>query len=150
MSFAVRMVSSLVSSGHEPGEHGRLRTVSGDVRVKVPAAPKYGRMAGIAATHAATYQGFPPDDIAELSQAIKEAVLLLLDPEQPNGSMEFDFQSKAGIVTVEAQVEQCESRPIPHDRIDRFETTAGSLVDSWKLDPDEHRLWLQKSAQDGS
>ena len=121
--------------------------MSGDVRVKVPAAPKYGRMAGIAAVHAATHQGFPPNDVADLSQAIKEAVLLLLDPEQPNGSMAFDFQSKAGIVTVEAQIEQNGSKPIPHDRIDRFESTAGSLVDSWKLDSDEHRLWLQKSAK---
>ncbi len=119
--------------------------MSGDVRVKVPAAPKYGRMAGIAATHAATHQGFPPDDIAELSLAIKEAVLLLLDPTQPNGSMEFDFQSKAGIVTVEAHIEEGGGKPISHDRIDRFESTAGSLVDSWKLDPDEHRVWLQKS-----
>ena len=104
-------------------------------------------MAEIAAQHAATYQGFPPDDVANLSQAIKEAVLLLLDPALPDGSMAFDYQSKAGIVTVEAQVEQQGSKPIPHNRIDQFESTAGSLVDSWKLDPDEHRLWLQKSAK---
>ena len=123
--------------------------MSGDVRVKVPAAPKYGRMAEIAAVHAASHQGFPPHDVDDLSRAIKEAVLLLLDPERPTGSMEFDFQSKAGIVTVEALIEQRESTPIPHDRIDRFESTAGSLVDSWKLDPDEHRLWLQKSANSG-
>ncbi|MCQ3810075.1 MAG: hypothetical protein KTV68_05910 [Acidimicrobiia bacterium] len=120
--------------------------MSGDVRVKVPAAPKYGRMAEIAAVHAATHQGFSSNEIGSLGQAIKEAVLLLLDPGQPNGSMEFDFQSKAGIVTVEAHVEQGESKPIPHNKIDRFESTAGSLVDSWKLDPDERRLWLQKSA----
>lgn len=137
----------MVPLGNGSGKYGRLRIVSGDVRVKVPAAPKYGRMAGIAAVHAATHQGFPPNDVADLSLAIKEAVLLLLDPEQPNGSMAFDFQSKAGIVTVEAQLEQRSCKPIPHDRIDRFESTAGSLVDSWKLDPDEHRLWLQKSAK---
>ena len=121
--------------------------MSGDVRVKLPAAQKYGRMLGIAAVHAATHQGFPPNDIADLSQAIKEAVLLLLDPNQRDGSMAFDFQGKAGIVTVEAQLEQRGGKPIPHDRIDRFESTAGSLVDSWKLDPDEHRLWLQKSVK---
>ena len=103
-------------------------------------------MAEIAAVHAATHQGFPPHDIDSLSQVIKEAVILLLDPKRPNGTMAFDFQSKAGIVTVEAQLEQRGERPIPHDRIDRFESSAGSLVDSWKLDPDEHRLWLQKSA----
>ena len=103
-------------------------------------------MADIAVVHAATHLGFPPGDIAHLSQAIKEAVLLLLDPEQPGGSLALDLQSKAGIVTVEAQVEKRDSKPIPHDRIDRFESTAGSLVDSWKLDPNEHRIWLQKSA----
>ena len=150
MPCPYRVVSRLVPSGHGPGEHGRLTTVSGDVRVKVPAAPEYGRMAEIAAVHAATHQGFPPHDIADLSQAIKEAVLLLLDPKRPAGSMEFDFQSKAGIVTVEALIDQRESKPIPHHRIDRFETTAGVLVDSWKLDPDEHRLWLQKSAKSGA
>ena len=124
--------------------------MSGDVRVKVPAARQYGRMAEIAAEHAATYQGFPSADIADLSLAIKEAVLLLLDPAQPDGAIAFDYQSKAGIVTVEAQLEQRGTKPISHDRIDRFESTAGSLVDSWKLDPDEHRLWLQKSANSNS
>ncbi|WP_419849005.1 hypothetical protein [Candidatus Poriferisocius sp.] len=124
--------------------------MNGDVRVKLPAAQGYARMAEIAAEHAATHQGFPPDEVADLSQAIKEAVLLLLDPELPDGSMAFDYQSKAGIVTVEAQIEQRGRKPIPHDRIDRFESTAGSLVDSWKLDPDEHRLWLQKSANSNS
>ena len=103
-------------------------------------------MIEIAAVHAAGHQGFASDDIANLSQVIKEAVMLLLDPERPEGTMAFDFQCKAGIVTVEAQLEQRGERPIPHNRIDRFESSAGSLVDSWKLDPDEHRLWLQKSA----
>ena len=104
-------------------------------------------MAEIAAVHAADHQGFSPNDIANLSQVIKEAVMLLLDPERPEGTMAFDFQSKAGIVTVEAQLDQQGEAPIPHNRIDRFESSAGSLVDSWKLDPDEHRLWLQKSAK---
>ena len=124
--------------------------MNGDVRVKVPAAQKYARMAEIAAVHAATYQGFSPGDIADLSLAIKESVLLLLDPAQPDGSIAFDYQSKAGIVTVEAQLEQRGAKPISHHQIDRFESTAGSLVDSWKLDPDEHRLWLQKSANSNS
>ncbi len=103
-------------------------------------------MAEIAAVHAADHQGFSSYDIANLSRVIKEAVVLLLDPERSDGTMAFDFQSKAGIVTVEAQLDQRGDKPIPHDRIDRFESSAGSLVDSWKLDPDEHRLWLQKSA----
>ena len=120
--------------------------MNGDVRVRLPAAPEYSRMADIAVVHAATHLGFSSGDIDQLSQAIKEAVLLLLDPEHPGGSLALDLQSKAGIVTVEAQIEQRDSKPIPHDRIDRFESTAGSLVDSWKLDPDEHRIWLQKSA----
>lgn len=119
--------------------------MNGDVRVRLPAAPEYSRMADIAVVHAATHLGFPPADIARLSRAINEAVLLLLDPEEPGGSLAFDLQSKAGIVTVEAQMEQQDSKPIPLDRIDRFESAAGSLVDSWKLDPDEHRIWLQKS-----
>ena len=121
--------------------------MGGDVRVKVPALERYGRMVEIAAVHAATHQGFPSEEVAELSQAIKEAVLLLLDPERPDGSISFDYQSKAGIVTIEAQLDSRGCKPIPHSRIDRFESTAGQLVDSWKLDPDEHRLWLQKSAR---
>ena len=136
----------MVLSEHGTGEDRRLTTVSGGVRVEVPAAQGYGRMAEIAAIHAADHQGFSSDDIANLSRVIKEAVVLLLDPEQSDGTMAFDFQSKAGIVTVEAQLDQRGDKPIPHDRIDRFESSAGSLVDSWKLDPDEHRLWLQKSA----
>lgn len=103
-------------------------------------------MAEIAAVHAADHQGFSPDDVANLSLVIKEAVMLLLDPERADGTIAFDFQSKAGIVTVEAQLDQQGGKPIPHDRIDRFESSVGSLVDSWKLDPDEHRVWLQKSA----
>ncbi|WP_419923909.1 hypothetical protein [Candidatus Poriferisocius sp.] len=102
-------------------------------------------MADIAVIHAATHQGFPPHDIAKISLAIKEAVLLLLDPDHPGGSLALGLQSKAGIVTVEAQAEPRGEKPIPYHRIDRFESTAGSLVDSWKLDPDEHRVWLQKS-----
>ncbi len=75
----------LVPSRHGTGGNGRLRTVSGDVRVRVPALKRYGRMAEIAAVHAATHQGFPSEEVAELSQAIREAVLLLLDPELPDG-----------------------------------------------------------------
>ena len=121
--------------------------MNGDVRIKLPAAREFGRMAEIAAEHAAVHQGFPPNDVADLSQAIKEAMLLLLDPALPGGSMAFDYLSKAGIVTIEARIEQQGGRPIPHNRIDRFEAAAGPLVDSWKLDPDEHRLWLQKTAK---
>ncbi|MDE0214973.1 MAG: hypothetical protein OXN79_00150 [bacterium] len=117
------------------------------MRVEVPAAQRYGRMAEITAVHAAGHQGFSPEDVANLSLVIKEAVMLLLDPDRADGTMSFDFQSKAGIVMVEAQLEQQAGKPIPHTRIDRFETSAGSLVDSWKLDPDEHRVWLQKSAK---
>ena len=119
--------------------------MNGDVRVRLPAAPEYGRIADIAVVHAATHQGFPPRDIADLSLAIKEAMLLLLEPQQAGGSVAFDLQSKAGIVTVEAHLEHQGSKPIPLERIDRFDAIAGPLVDSWKLDPDEHRLWLQKS-----
>ena len=104
-------------------------------------------MPEIVAVHAATHQGFPSEEIAELSQAIKEAVQLLLDPERPDGTISFDYQSKAGIVTIEAELDNRGCKPIPHSRIDRFESSAGQLVDSWKLDPDEHRLWLQKSAK---
>lgn len=103
-------------------------------------------MAEIAAVHAANHQGFSPDDTASFSQVIKEAVMLLLNPDRPDGTMAFEFESKAGIVTVEAQLDQRGEKPIPPNRIDRFESSAGSLVDSWKLDPDEHRVWLQKSA----
>ena len=86
----------LVPSRYGTGGHGRLRTGSGDVRVKVPALKRYGRMAEIAAVHAATHQGFPSEEVDELSQAIREAVQLLLDPGAPNGSVSFDYQSKAG------------------------------------------------------
>lgn len=136
----------LVPSGRGPGSRGRLNAVNGDVRIKLPATLEFGRMAEIAAEHAAAHQGFPPEHIANLSRAVKETVLLLLDPELSEGSMAFDYQSKAGIVAIEARVEQAGSKPLSHDRVDRFETAAGSLVDSWKLDPDDHRLWLQKSA----
>ena len=102
-------------------------------------------MARTAADHIATYQGFPARDAADLRLAVEEAVALLLDSDAPGGWMVFDLQGKAGIVAVEAQIEQPTDTPIPHERIDRFEAAAGSLVDSWKLDPDEHRLWLQKS-----
>lgn len=119
--------------------------MNGDVRIRLPAALEFGRMAEIAAEHAAIHQGFLPEHVADLNRAIRETVLLLLDPELPEGSMAFDYQSKAGIVAVEAQVNQQGSRPISPERTDRFESAAGPLVDSWKLDPDGHRLWLQKS-----
>ena len=102
-------------------------------------------MARTAADHIAAYQGFPARDAADLRLAIEEAVALLVDSGAPGGWMAFSLQGKAGIVAIEAQIEQPADTPIPHERIDRFEAAAGSLVDSWKLDPDEHRLWLQKS-----
>lgn len=118
----------------------------GDVRITVPAMAAYRRMAEIAAAHAADHQGFAPTDTADLRSAVKQAVMLLLDSELPGGTMEFDFLSKAGIVTIEARLDAGGAKAIPYARIDRFEAAAGPLVDSWKLDPEEHRLWLQKSA----
>ncbi|WP_420639763.1 hypothetical protein [Candidatus Poriferisocius sp.] len=121
----------------------------GDVTVKLPAAQKYDRMAEVAAAHAATHQGFPPTAVTELKQAVKEAMLLLLDPAHPDGTVAIDLQSKAGIVTVEAHLDDSAIPPIPEDRISRFASVAESLVDSWKLDPDDHRLLLQKAAPGG-
>ena len=90
-------------------------------------------MAEIAAVHAANHQGFSPDDTASLSQVIKEAVMLLLNPDRPDGTMAFDFESKAGIVTVEAQLDQRgrTTDPPQQDRPIRvFGRIAGGLVEA--------------------
>lgn len=124
--------------------------MNGDVRVKLPAAPEYGRMARTAAIQIARRLGFTTGDISDLRLTMDAAVALLIDPDQSDGSIVFDYRGKAGIVIIEAHIEREASTPIPHERIDRFEATAGSLVDSWKLDPDENYLWLQKSGRNCS
>ncbi len=141
----VRPDLRLVASECGPGNRGRLKAVNGDVRVRLPAAPEYGPMARTTAVHIARLLGFTADEVSDLRLTMEASVVLLLDPGRHDGSMTFNYRGKAGIITIEAAIDRKPISPTPHDRIDRFESTAGSRVDSWKLDPDQHRLWLQKT-----
>ncbi|WP_419918945.1 hypothetical protein [Candidatus Poriferisocius sp.] len=119
--------------------------MNGDVRVRLPAAPEYSTMARTPATHIARLLGFATGEVSDLSLVMEATMVLLLDPERSGDSITLSYRGKAGIMTIQARINPEPNFPIRPGRIDWFEATVGLRVDSWKLDPDRHRLWLQKT-----
>ncbi|MYG93574.1 MAG: hypothetical protein F4138_01050 [Acidimicrobiia bacterium] len=131
--------------------------MNGDLQLKLPALPESGRMVELAITHAANHLDFPETTTTKLQQAIKEAMLLMLGPVEPDACLsensvsehhlEISLLSKADILTFEAQLTMQNTTSISKAQIDRFKRTIKPLVNSGKVNTDNHRLWLQVTAR---
>jgi hypothetical protein len=115
------------------------------IRLVVPAAPEYGRVARTAAAGLALRSGFPYRAIEDLRLAIDETLILLLRPDDETESVAFHFVPDTDQLTVEAERVPA-GPPIAADARRRFERLVGPIIDEWDVD-DESHVHLVKRAR---
>jgi hypothetical protein len=109
----------------------------------LPAEPRYGRVARIAAAHLALRKGFSLTEIDDLRLAIDEAAILLLGPNSQPGELTAHYRVEADRIVVELELAN-PGEPLPDESIERFKTIISGLVELDELAPDGSLLRIAK------
>jgi hypothetical protein len=126
---------SEVAGGIEPDE----------ITLTLPADPRYGRVARVAATGVGMRLGLEWPDIQDLGLAIDETVILLLRPEGSAGEMTFTFTIEADQLVIDAASTAGTEQFWTDDAaISRFEEILDDVIDVHTLDADGRRVTLVK------
>jgi hypothetical protein len=112
------------------------------IRLAVPAAAEYGRVARTTAAGLALRLGFSYRAIEDLRLAVDETLILLLRPDGAGESVEFDFDPGDGVLVMEATLDP-PGLGIDPTAIRRFERLVKPIVDDWSVD-DAGRVRLVK------
>jgi serine/threonine-protein kinase RsbW len=118
---------------------------SDQIRLALPAEPEYGRLARITAAGLALRLGFRYAEIEDLRLAIDETLILLLDPDGTSGVVTVIFDPLPDGIAIDAstsaEVEQDERERA--ERLQRFETIVGPIVESVTVGDDGRRVQLK-------
>lgn len=114
-----------------------------EIVLTLPAEPRYGRVARIAAAHLALRKGFSLTEIDDLRLAMDEAVILLLSPGIPPGELSAHYRVESGQIVVELELAN-PGEPLPGERMERFRTIVSGLVEVDELADDGSILRLTK------
>ena len=119
-------------------------TLADQIRLELPANPRYGRVARIAAAHLALRRGFSLHEIDELRQVMDEAVTLL-GGGGGSDTLRVDYGGDGQTILIEAMLRSESAPAVPTERIDRFSSIAGDLVDDYAIDPSQRQLRFTKA-----
>lgn len=114
-----------------------------EIVLTLPAEPRYGRVARIAAAHLALRKGFSLTEIDDLRLAIDEAVILLLGPGIQSGEITVHYRVSGDQIIVELE----RANPgglLPAERTERFKSIVSGLVQLDELVEDGSLLRLTK------
>ncbi|MCB0996086.1 MAG: hypothetical protein KDB21_13395 [Acidimicrobiales bacterium] len=114
------------------------------IHLRLPARPEYGRVARVAAAHLALRKGFSIAEIDDLRLAMDEAAILLLGNRSGDATLSIIYEVDPDTVRVDARVVDDEPTELSGDRIERFVTLAGNLVDEWEVHAELGRISLAK------
>jgi hypothetical protein len=115
------------------------------ITLTLPADPRYGRVARVAATGIGMRLGLEWPDIQDLGLAIDETVILLLRPEGSAGEMTFTFTIEADQLVIDAASTAGTDAFWTDDAaIIRFEEILDDVIDVHTLDEDGRRVTLVK------
>lgn len=117
-----------------------------EIVLRVPARPAYGRVVRVGAAALALRQGMSFGEIDDVRLAIDEAMILLLDGDNGDGSIECVFRMADNRFEFEAS--STGGHTIGAEAIDRFEELAASLLDDYDVDPIEGWLRIRKLHED--
>lgn len=115
------------------------------VSLALPADPRYGRVARVAATGIGMRLGMEWPDIQDLGLAIDETVILLLRPEGSDGEMTFTFTVGPDQLVVDAvSTAGTDAFWADDAAIARFEAILDDVIDVHTLDPTGRHVTLVK------
>jgi hypothetical protein len=115
------------------------------ISLALPADPRYGRVARVAATGVGMRIGMSWPDIQDLGLAIDETVILLLRPEGSEGEMTFTFTVQPDQLVVDAvSTAGTEEFWADDTAIARFEEILDDVIDVHTLDRVGRRVTLVK------
>ena len=115
------------------------------ISLALPADPRYGRVARVAATGVGMRIGMSWPDIQDLGLAIDETVILMLRPEGSDGEMTFTFTVEPDQLVVDASSTAGTDEFWADDAaISRFEEILDDVIDVHVLDPSGRRVTLVK------
>jgi hypothetical protein len=122
-----------------------------EITLVLPADPRYGRVARVAATGIGMRLGLEWPDIQDLGLAIDETVILLLRPHGASGEMTFSFTIEDDQLVVDAVSAAgpgtggSANEFWADDRaIERFEEILGDVIDVHTIDPTGRHVTLVK------
>lgn len=114
------------------------------ISLQLPALPEYGRVARVAAAHLALRKGFSIAEIDDLRLAMDETAILLLGDWRQVGALSIVYEVDPTTVRVDARLLGEDHPGLPDDRVERFVTLAGNLVDEWHVDAGAGQVTLIK------
>jgi len=117
-----------------------------EIRLAVPAAPEYARIARLAVAGLATRLGFSYDEVEDLRIAVGEACSVLM-AEGPIGRIEIVYRLENDAMEVEATADAAVARRANGTSLS--EQILSAVVDEHRIDPMAGRVWLRKQRSDG-
>jgi anti-sigma regulatory factor (Ser/Thr protein kinase) len=122
-----------------------VRMIGDEVRLVLPAQPEYGRIARITASSLALRLAFTFPQIEDLRLAVDEAIILLLRPQDDEGTITITFQVSPDRLVVDAEASGRHVEPVLDDEaVRRFEQLVAETVDAFELDRAHSRVHLEK------
>ena len=122
--------------------------MQGDVlRLTMPAAPRFSRIARVGVTGLASRLGFSYEDVQDLRQAIGEACGHLVDQSEPGSSLEVRYLVDEHAMEVEVEVDE-----LVAGRSDQVTDLARKIleatVDDHQVRDEGRTVWFRKSMSD--
>lgn len=110
------------------------------VRLRLPAGTDYGRVARVTTAAIARRHGFTYREVEDLRLAIDEAIIALIDDDDPGAAVELRYlvDDREMTITVDGATGR------PPEAVSRFHTLVTTLVDRADLDLDHGRVHLVK------
>lgn len=110
------------------------------VRLRLPAGTDYGRVARVTTAAIARRHGFTYREVEDLRLAIDEAIIALIDDDDPGAAVELGYLVDEGEVTI--TVHGAADRP--PEAVRRFHALVTALVDRADLDIEAGQVGLTK------
>ena len=117
-----------------------------EIRLAVPAAPEYARIARLTVAGLATRLGFSYDEVEDLRIAVGEACsVLIADP--PAGRLEVIYRLEDDAVEVVATADTAVGNGA--GSADLTVQILGAVVDEHRINAADRTIWIRKQRVDG-
>jgi serine/threonine-protein kinase RsbW len=119
----------------------------GTIRLALPAAADYGRVARTTVAGLALRLGFTYRDIEDLRLAIDETLILLLRPDAPAERVVLTFEPTDGGMVIDARVSPdlpTAATAVEPRALRRFERLVKPIIDTWSVTDDARHVHLVK------